>query len=546
MFYKGIIFDLDNTLYNYDYTHNISINKCFNYLNNKYNIEFDLLKNVYNIVSNQLKYELNNTASSHNKSIYFKKIVEHFNLKYNNVKVLSELYWNTFYENISCYDYLKDFIVWNKEINIKIGILTDYETEYQLIKLEKLGLIEYIDNIITSEEIGVEKPSNYGYLKLLNDMKLNINDVIMIGDNYNKDILGANNLYIKSYYFNINNIDVNQYYKDLLYKFKNIYKELIQFKNICKYCGERFDLVQAGGGNISFKYDNLLFIKSSGYSLSSINEYNGYSIINNNRILEDINNDTIQNIDKYYYFSYDNRKASIETYMHSFLKKYTIHLHPIQINKLLVLKNCNDIINKLFPDSLIINYYSPGIELALNIINNYDNQNIIFLINHGVIFTTDIYDEIKYLINDTINIFESYFNDSYIYSKYKLCNVISDIINNKFKIDTITTLSNNNYKINNNNYNHIITNPDCVVYCGKEICYDIYNIQDNKPILIYYKDNLYINSFSLQKCKEIEDVLIANILITDNTTEINILSDNDINKLLKRDDEKYRINMNII
>ena len=29
-------------------------------------------------------------------------------------------------------------------------------------------------------------------------------------------------------------------------------------------------------------------------------------------------------------------RGSIETYMHAILKKYTIHLHPIQVNKILI------------------------------------------------------------------------------------------------------------------------------------------------------------------------------------------------------------------
>ena len=44
-------------------------------------------------------------------------------------------------------------------------------------------------------------------------------------------------------------------------------KELI---NISKKLGERFDLVQAGGGNVSFKIGNYMFIKSSGCNLTEL------------------------------------------------------------------------------------------------------------------------------------------------------------------------------------------------------------------------------------------------------------------------------------
>ena len=47
--------------------------------------------------------------------------------------------------------------------------------------------------------------------------------------------------------------------------------EIKKFIDISKYAGERFDLIQAGGGNSSIKLDNgQMIIKASGYLLSDI------------------------------------------------------------------------------------------------------------------------------------------------------------------------------------------------------------------------------------------------------------------------------------
>ena len=53
-------------------------------------------------------------------------------------------------------------------------------------------------------------------------------------------------------------------------KFIEIYIELIKFQNISRYSGERFDLVQAGGGNSSVKIDDWMFIKASGYNMTNV------------------------------------------------------------------------------------------------------------------------------------------------------------------------------------------------------------------------------------------------------------------------------------
>ena len=544
MFYKGIIFDLDDTLYDYEYTHNISIQKCFIYLNEITSINIDIINKYYKYISDSTKFDLINTASSHNKSIYIKLLLEKLNLCYPYINVLNQLYWNTFLENIIVYPYVIDFINWNKKLGIKIAILSDYETEFQILKLEKLKIINSIDYILTSEEIGVEKPSSYGYLKILYTLNLKKDEVIMIGDNYNKDIVGANHLNIKSYHFD--KIDFKTFYYNLLQKFNNIYEELTKFRNISHYCGERLDLVQAGGGNISFKIEDLMFIKSSGINLSSINIDKGYSIINNDNLLIDINNNNIKCISNYSYFGDYN--PSIETLMHSILKKYTIHLHPIQVNKILIRKDAKIIINKLFHNFCIIDYVTPG-EKLLNLIKlNYNNEKIIFLINHGIIFTSDNIDEIYKLIEDTINIFEKYDNKNY--QKYKNTNIISNIINKKFNSHTITYLCENEYinqylKLNNYKFDIKITNPDFCVYCGDYIFYDINNINNfYKPIIIIYDHNLYINSNSINKCREIEEVLKSNIYILENNDNIMTLDTEEIKYLLNWDAEIYRKNMN--
>ena len=75
-----------------------------------------------------------------------------------------------------------------------------------------------------------------------------------------------------------------------------MHSELISFKNISKYCGERFDLVQAGGGNISVKINEFMFIKASGYNLTNIDETNGYTVINNKMLLEDIHKNIAKDV----------------------------------------------------------------------------------------------------------------------------------------------------------------------------------------------------------------------------------------------------------
>jgi len=69
-------------------------------------------------------------------------------------------------------------------------------------KLSRVGMTGYFDGIILSEAAGVNKPSPKFFEYALGIAGLEAADVIMIGDNYNTDIMGAMLSGIDQIYFN--------------------------------------------------------------------------------------------------------------------------------------------------------------------------------------------------------------------------------------------------------------------------------------------------------------------------------------------------------
>lgn len=550
MFYKGIIFDLDNTLYDYNACHDFALESVFEYLRDVYP-STNINKSLYEKIAKDLKKELINTASCHNKSIYFKQLLEHLNVGLLSFSPIHDIYWRSFYTKIKCFDGVKEFIQWNKQQNIKIAVLTDYETEHQITKLEKLGLLDYVDVVVTSEEVGKEKPSKQMFLSVLNKMSLSAESAIMVGDNFEKDIVGAMDMNIFAYWLNDYTEQKNKKYipfisyTTLLTDFISIYNDLTNLKRISKFYGERFDLVQAGGGNTSVKTRNgWLIIKSSGYNLTSVDTQNGYVIADNDKIIQDIETKHVNDVTSYNVIG--TKRASIETFMHSLLKKYTVHLHPIQVNRILVCKHARDIINKIYPNSLIIDYLTPGIKVCGKIKELYSNENVIFLLNHGIIVTSDNINELHELIDDILVKFEK---EQQImgFEKYKFTNTLTSIVNKKFHLDNVSYLVDdsiiNTYLIHNKQLFYTnVTFPDALVYCGESILEGLANIhQCNEcPKIIVENNTVYITGNTLAKCKEIEDVLKSVLIIADSEMDKNYLTSEEIYFLNNWEAEKYR------
>lgn len=345
--------------------------------------------------------------------------------------------------------------------------------------------------------------------------------------------------------------------------------ELNDFIEISKFAGERFDLVQAGGGNSSVKNDNgTMFIKASGTCLSEVDENYGYAIVKNIELLdifnekdllnttnkrerEQIVNKFINNVNLT-----KNFRPSIETLLHSMLKKYTLHTHPVVVNSITCLTNWKEILNKIFNNTNIIcvDYYTPGFDLALELkkLTKNNSSNIIFLQNHGLIITSNEKNEIFELTEFVVSKIEQYLKVDL--SNYKVATSVSKLLPKNL----ISYVSNDKFILDNLNTKYLNSLPFCpdkMVYCGikplilEELSYiQIKNYKDKYfeyPKVIFYKNNLIFVAKNIRKAKEIEEVFKFHLMALKyaNSENINYLSIEEIKYIGNWEAEKYRQNI---
>jgi HAD superfamily hydrolase (TIGR01509 family) len=224
MRHKGILLDIDNTLYDYNITHSFAKNRVLDYCISEFGISKVEISSAYEKARNKVHVELSETAASHNRLLYFQKMLEILNI--NTLKYSFEIYnvyWDNFLEVLKPFDGIYNFL---EKYKNKICLVTDLTAHIQYRKIKKIKLENYCDKIVTSEEAGREKPHPYMFMLALHKLDLRPNEVCMIGDSFKKDILGATGLGIESIWFN--HEDKLEKYNDNLIKQVKNFKEILE------------------------------------------------------------------------------------------------------------------------------------------------------------------------------------------------------------------------------------------------------------------------------------------------------------------------------
>lgn len=184
---KCLIFDLDDTLY-YEKTYVLEAfkNVC-KYLSSKYKKDYDeVYKRCIEILD------------EYGRGKIFNILCDEYGFE-ENIKDLVEIYRSTV-SVLELYEDSKEIFHFAKENNIKLGLITDGCAKVQWNKIKALNLEKIIDKIIVTDDYGhgYGKPHEKSYKEIIEYFNLAPYEGAYIGDNPNKDFIGAKKLGIKT------------------------------------------------------------------------------------------------------------------------------------------------------------------------------------------------------------------------------------------------------------------------------------------------------------------------------------------------------------
>lgn len=208
---KAILFDVDNTLYSETNAHSIAFAKVTDYVQANLGIDPDTWGQLCKAEMAAMKAHLGLNAAIHNRMIRFLRILEDRKLPLYHAKVLNDLYWEALIDAAQPKEGVNDALAALKKAGCILGVGTNMTLDWQMVKLQKLGLLDLFDFVVSSEEAGTEKPDPAFFRFCAQRAELDPRDCLFIGDSLKGDVLGAENAGMQALWYAPGKTDFSQH-----------------------------------------------------------------------------------------------------------------------------------------------------------------------------------------------------------------------------------------------------------------------------------------------------------------------------------------------
>ena len=199
---KHIFFDLDHTLWDFDLNSKLAYQQIFEEY--EINLPLDQFIAVYEPLNLEFwrKFRENEISK---EELRYQRLKTAFNscaydVTDKEIDLYADLYIEYLPNNnhlfpgcIELLDSLKD--------HFEMHLITNGFNGVQQNKIEKAGLEKYFKVVLTAEAAGVKKPAPQIFHKAMELAGATVDNSIMIGDSYAADILGAQQVGLKTIWF---------------------------------------------------------------------------------------------------------------------------------------------------------------------------------------------------------------------------------------------------------------------------------------------------------------------------------------------------------
>jgi len=191
---------MDDTLITSGAVYDRALNYAAKYLSKKYGLDHKHFLEVVTAKHKIVAQSFPTVHTRHSRILVFRMALDETIGEYDLglLPDIEDMYWNYFLNNVQVYPGVKITLERIKQLGIKIAIVSDGDLSLRIRKAQKTGLLQYVDEVVASEEVIFEKPFSAIYTLALSRLKGEPHDAVMLGNDYRHDIRGAQLLGIKA------------------------------------------------------------------------------------------------------------------------------------------------------------------------------------------------------------------------------------------------------------------------------------------------------------------------------------------------------------
>lgn len=226
MKYEIILFDADDTLFDFKKSEDFAIRKLISTLDSNFDDEYII--DTYKDINTKIwvEFEDGKITSDSLKVERFDRLINKLNIN-SDANELCNMYIKFLGDGSFLYKETEELLSYLSK-NYKIGIITNGLADVQCRRIRNSIVGHYFEDVVISDEIKIAKPSPDIFEHALNNLNYNNKkSVLMVGDSLNSDIKGGINAGVDTCWF-------NQHKKENISSIKPTYEinSLLQLKNI--------------------------------------------------------------------------------------------------------------------------------------------------------------------------------------------------------------------------------------------------------------------------------------------------------------------------
>ena len=181
--------DLDDTMYSYQPCHEAATSAVTDQASSRLGLAKSKWTQAVSTARDEVKNSLGSSASSHSRLLYFKLALEKLGLG-SHLELAVQLettYWGNFVRAIQPAEGLHELLELTREHGIPVVVLTDLTTSIQIRKLHHLQCLEFITGLVSSEDVGGDKPNPKFITYSQSNLGIGQGHWWIIGDDFSKD-----------------------------------------------------------------------------------------------------------------------------------------------------------------------------------------------------------------------------------------------------------------------------------------------------------------------------------------------------------------------